>query len=90
MFQNRLRCVRRLEGVHGAQLTDSRILGAPHPAVGVPRGVAEDTRFSFTNTAGGQASASKYLADEIRASETVSTGSSARRSGSCYPSARRF
>ena len=38
-----------------AQLTDSRILGARHPAVGVPRGVADEIRFSFDNTAVGQA-----------------------------------
>jgi hypothetical protein len=51
-----------------AQLTDSRILGARHPAVGVPRGVADEIRFSFDNTAVGQALSSlphQYPADEV-------------------------
>ncbi len=39
-----------------------------NPAVSVPRGVTDDIRFSFDNTAAGQALSSlphQYLADEI-------------------------
>jgi hypothetical protein len=49
-------------------LEKERPITRRHPAVGVPGGVADDIRFSFHNTAAGQALSSlphQYLADEI-------------------------
>ena len=57
---------RRFEGVHGPTRGLTYSLGARHPAVA--RGVADDIRFSFDNTAAGDAFGHlphQYLADEI-------------------------
>ena len=51
-----------------AQLADSRILGARHPAVGVPRGVADDIHLGLNDAAAGDAFGHlphQYLANEI-------------------------
>src|SRR5262249_42608978 len=61
-----------------------------HPAEGVPRGVADDIRLDLDDAAAGDALghlSHQYLADEI-ASETVSTGRSARESGGWPPLCR--
>ena len=49
-------------------LEKERPITRRHPAVGVPRGVADDIRLSLDDTAAGQALSSlphQYLADEI-------------------------
>ena len=49
-------------------LEKERPITRRHPAIGVPRGVADDIRFSFDNTAAGHALSRlphQYLADEI-------------------------
>ena len=49
-------------------LEKERPITRRHPAVGVPRGVADDIRFSFDYTAAGQALSRlphQYLADKI-------------------------
>ena len=49
-------------------LEKERPITRRHPTVGVPRGVADDIRFSFDNTAAGDAFGHlphQYLADEI-------------------------